>query len=118
MFFTNQTFQQVLRQRELHQRRSILTRIGFALAGCLISVVGAVLLVLLPELGLPILLVGLRLLAYKFYWAARAYAWVAALAERFRGWYRSLPLSTRRSVVAAIVLLALVGLVAALGWAA
>ena len=48
------------------------------------TLAGAILLVPLPELGLPLLLVGLRLLALQFEWAARAYTPVARLWDRLK----------------------------------
>ena len=40
---------------------------------------GIALVLVLPELGLPLLVVGLRLLALRYAWAARAYLPVARL---------------------------------------
>ena len=48
------------------------------------TLAGAILLVPLPELGLPLLLFGLRLLALQFEWAARAYTPVARLWDRLK----------------------------------
>jgi hypothetical protein len=53
------------------------------------TVLGALVVVPLPELGLPLLLLGLRLLALRYDWAARAYLPVARLWERLKelpGW--------------------------------
>ncbi|MEP7223778.1 MAG: hypothetical protein ABI783_02310 [Actinomycetota bacterium] len=70
------------RQRERSRAARILTVLGGALAG----LSGAVLLLLLvvPELGLPLLLVGLRLLALEYEWAGRAYVPVARLWDRLK----------------------------------
>ncbi len=64
---------------------------------------GAVLLVPLPELGLPLLLVGLRLLALEYEWAARAYVPVA------RFWDRVKVLSTRWKIAIAAIAALIVG---------
>ena len=69
------------RQRERSRAARILTVLGGALAGLL----GAVLLLLVvPELGFPLLLVGLRLLALEYEWAGRAYVPVARLWDRLK----------------------------------
>jgi Kef-type K+ transport system membrane component KefB len=94
----------VLRQRELHRQRSIPVRIAVALVGGLVGMIGAILVVPALEIGLPLLLLGLRLLAYEFYWAARAYALVFRFAGRVGEWYRQLPQWLRRSLITAIVL--------------
>ena len=45
---------------------------------------GVVLVLPLPEIGLPLLVVGLRLLALRYDWAARAYLPVARLWARLK----------------------------------
>ena len=54
------------------------------LGGGLAGLIGIVLVVPLPELGLPLLLVGLRVLALEYEWAARAYVPVARLWDRLK----------------------------------
>ena len=71
------------------------------------GLLGAVLLVPLPELGLPLLLVGLRLLALEYEWAARAYVPVA------RFWGRVKTLSMRWKIAIAAIAVAAV---AAIVW--
>ena len=70
--------------RERQRQRSRAARILTVLGGGLIGFLGAVLLLPLPELGLPLLLVGLRVLALEYEWAARAYVPVARLWERLK----------------------------------
>jgi hypothetical protein len=78
----HEVLEKVLRQRELHRKRSMFVRVAVAIAGSGVGVLGAILTIVVPELGLPLLLLGLRLLAYEFDWAARAYARVARLLRR------------------------------------
>jgi hypothetical protein len=59
-------------------------RILAVLGGGLAAFAGIALVVPLPELGLPLLLVGLRLLALEYEWAARAYVPIARLWDRLK----------------------------------
>ena len=70
--------------RERQRQRSRAARILTVLGGGLVGLLGAVLLLPLPELGLPLLLVGLRVLALEYEWAERAYVPVARLWERLK----------------------------------
>jgi hypothetical protein len=81
----DEVLERVLRQRERHPERSVFVRIGVVVAGGTISAFAGLLAVIAPEFGLPLLLLGLRLLALEFDWAARAYARVARLARRVGG---------------------------------
>lgn len=80
--------ERVLLQREKHRGRSIFVRAGVVVAGGMVSIFAAPLL-LAPELGLPLLLFGLRLLALEFDRAARLYARVEKFARRVLGWLKS-----------------------------
>jgi hypothetical protein len=80
-------------------------------AGFLLAVAAVPLVVVLPELGIPALLLALRLLAVEFDWAARCYAWVVWRWEQVRAWYRQ-----RSSAVRALVLVALLAVAVALLW--
>lgn len=70
--------------RERQRQRSHAARILTVLGGGLVGLLGAMLLLPLPELGLPLLLVGLRVLALEYEWAARAYVPVARLWQRLK----------------------------------
>ena len=76
------------------------------IAGGAISVF-AVPLLLAPELGLPLLLFGLRLLALEFDWAVRLYARVEKSARRLFGLlkrlYKSMFKSKRRIAVTVLI---------------
>jgi len=66
-------------------------------AGLLAGVAAIVLVVPFPEVGVPLLLVALRLLALEFEWAARAYEPVLRTWERAK----ALPLGVKLAVGAA-----------------
>ncbi len=80
----DEVLERILHQRERHRERPVAIRVLLALAGSLLSIFAAVLSVVLPEVGLPLLLVGLRLLAFEFDWAARSYARVYIYAGKLR----------------------------------
>jgi uncharacterized protein (TIGR02611 family) len=59
-------------RRERHLARTRLYRIGFGVAGALILLAGIILsLPLVPGPGLPLIAVGLAMLALEFAWAER-----------------------------------------------
>jgi hypothetical protein len=92
--------------RARHRRRSRAARSFTVLGGGLVGLVGAAAVLPLPELGLPLLLVGLRVLALEYEWAARAYVPVARLWDRLKG------LSTRwKLAIAAVCFLAIGALI-------
>ena len=91
--------------RERHRERSILARTLAVAGGGFAGLVGALLVLPLPELGLPLLLTGLRLLALEYEWAARAFVPVARLWDRVKA------LSFAWKVaIAAVAVLAIAGL--------
>ena len=89
--------------RRRHRKRSFARRLAVVTAGWLAAALGLVAIVPLPELGLPLLLVGLRLLALRYDWAARAYLPVARL------WERAKSLPGRGKVAIGLVGVAVVG---------
>jgi hypothetical protein len=75
--------------RARHRERSSAGRLATVAAGWLVAGIGLLAILPLPEVGLPLLLLGLRLLALRYDWAARAYLPVARLWERLKalpGW--------------------------------
>ena len=70
--------------RRRHRERSTARRVATAVGGWLAVVSGLLVVLPLPEIGLPLLLVGLRILALRYDWAARAYLPVARLWERLK----------------------------------
>lgn len=103
---TDAVLDRVLAQRERHRGRSIFVRAGVMVAGGAVSVF-AVPLLLAPELGLPLLLFGLRLLALEFDWAVRLYVRVEKLARKVLGFFkrllRSMFKSKRRIAVTVLI---------------
>jgi hypothetical protein len=70
--------------RDWHRARSPGHRLAVLAGGWVAGLLGVLLVVPLPELGLPLLVVGLRLLALRYDWAARAYLPVARLWARLK----------------------------------
>ena len=92
---------------ERHRHRSHAVRALTVVGGGLAGVGGALLLVPLPELGLPLLLFGLRLLALEYDWAARLYAPVARLWDRLKALPRTAKLALTVGTVGVVVALVL-----------
>lgn len=101
----------VMERRVRGRARSRFVRALAAAAGALLGAASLPLIVLLPEVGIPALLVALRLLAVEFDWAASAYAWIAWRWAQARAWYHGRSRTGRWLIV-----LALVGVAAALVW--
>ena len=104
----DEVLERVLGQRERHRERSVFVRAGVVVAGGAVSVFAALLAVIAPEFGVPLLLLGLRLLALEFDWAARAYARVARVARGVGGRLRRLLPRSKRGVVLTVVVAAAV----------
>jgi len=98
-----EVLEKILRQRERHRERSVFVRAGVVVAGGTTSAFAGLLAVVAPEFGLPLLLLGLKLLALEFDWAARAYARVARMARRVGGRLRKLLPRSKRGVVLTVV---------------
>jgi uncharacterized protein (TIGR02611 family) len=101
----------VLKRRERHRRRPLIVRVLVALVGSIVTIGGLILVVPLPEAGLPLLAVGLGTLALEFDWAARALSWTLRQGDRLSGWFGSrrpfirwLLVSLGLGVVGAVVL--------------
>ena len=95
----------VLDYRERTRSRPRIARIALAVLGAVLLVASVPLAVVLPEVGVPALLVGLRLLAVEADWAAHAYAWIDWRFRQAHHWFRRQ--STAVGVVVFVVLLAL-----------
>ena len=104
----DEVMERVLLQREEHRGRSIFVRAGVVVAGGAVSVFATPLSVLSPELGLPLLLFGLRLLALEFDWAARLYVRVEKRARKVLGFFkrllRSMFKSKRRIAITVVIM--------------
>ena len=68
----------VRERRARHKERSRIYRIGFALAGFLVCTAGVVMLVT-PGPGIPVIILGLAMLALEFAWAER---WLERVLDR------------------------------------
>jgi hypothetical protein len=101
----DEVLDKVLGQRERHRQRSMFVRVAFVIAGSAAGIVGAILTIVVPEFGLPLLLLGLWLLAYEFDWAARAHARVARLLKRWREWFGRLSPWKKGGLIAAAILI-------------
>jgi hypothetical protein len=83
-------------------------RIGQAVLGLVLLVVAVPLTVLAVELGVPLLLIALRILADEFDWAAQAFGTVAWQWERFRAWLARQPGAVRSLMIIATSIVAIV----------
>ena len=101
----------VLGYRARARRRPPALRAALAVLGTLLLVACVPLVVVLPEIGVPALLVALRLLAAEADWAARAYAWIDWRFNQSRDWFHRQPIPVRSAV-----LVALLAAAAALVW--
>ena len=98
--------QRVLVQREADRARPKPIRIAAATAGALAALAAIPLIVVLPELGVPLLLIALRLLAVEFDWAAQAYAWVIWRWSQARHWFANASKPARAATVILLVAIA------------
>src|SRR5690349_8151145 len=77
----------VLERRAAARAQPLPVRIVLAVAGVLAMAIAIPLVVVLPELGVPLLLLALRMLAVEFDWAAHGYAWVIWRWGQVRAWF-------------------------------
>lgn len=101
----------MLEYRERGRQRSPVARVVVGVVGGALLVASVPLVILLPEIGIPALLVGLRLLAVEAKWAARAYAWIDWRFSQARDWFHRQSLAIR-----AVVVLAMLAVAVALVW--
>jgi uncharacterized protein (TIGR02611 family) len=77
-------------RRARHQQRHVTVRMLVALGG-FVALLGGLVLLVLPGPGIPLVIVGLGLLALEFRWAETALAHALAYAKRVRPrkrWHR------------------------------
>jgi len=98
----------VRNRRARHRQRPLAVRFLTALAGFVLALTGLILLAPLPEAGLPLLGLGLGLLAMEFDWAARALAWTLDRLTGYRAW-----LARQRPVVRGLLALVAVAVAVA-----
>jgi uncharacterized protein (TIGR02611 family) len=70
--------ERVRARRERHRQRRRIVRLAFALAGFVVLLAGLVMLVT-PGPGIPVVVLGLTILALEFAWAER---WLERLLDR------------------------------------
>ena len=71
--------------------------------GAVLLLASPPLVVVLPELGVPALLIALRLLAVEVDWAAKAYAWVDWRFTQVRDWFHRQSLPVRAVVLVGVL---------------
>jgi hypothetical protein len=98
--------ERVLEQRCVGQARPRAIRVGSAAFGIVAALVAVPLVIVLPELGIPLLLLALRLLAVEFDWAAHSYAWVLWRWQQAVAWYHAASTPVRTLVVLALLAVA------------
>jgi hypothetical protein len=96
----------VLAYRERGRARAMPIRVAFAVLGVALLVVSVPLIVALPELGVPALLVALRLLAVEADWAARAYAWTDWRFTQLQNWFHRQSRLARAAIVIGLLVVA------------
>jgi hypothetical protein len=101
----------VLAYRERGRARPMPMRATLAFVGVVLLVSCVPLIVLLPEAGVPALLVAFRLLAVEADWAARAYAWTDWRFTQLRDWFHR-----QSGLVRAAILTGLLVVAVALVW--
>jgi uncharacterized protein (TIGR02611 family) len=102
--------ERVRARQEQHRQRNRLVRVGFAAAGFVVLAAGVVMLVT-PGPGIPVIVLGLTMLALEFAWAERWLERVLDRAERAVDQVtQGSPL--RRALVVAVGVVALAGVVA------
>jgi hypothetical protein len=96
----------VLAYRERGRARAMPVRIGVAVLGGVLLVASIPLTVLLPEFGIPALLVAFRLLAVEADWAARAHAWTDWRFAQMHHWFARQSRLVRAVIVTGLILAA------------
>ena len=107
----DQALARVLEHRERGRKRPAAARLALAGLGAVLLLASIPLAVVLPELGVPALLVALRLLAIEADWAAKAYAWVDWRFTQARDWFHR-----QSQLVRTAVLVGLIAVAVALIW--
>ena len=96
----------VFAYRERGRARPMPVRAALAVFGGVLLVASIPMMVLLPEVGIPALLIALRLLVVEADWAARAYAWTDWRFAQMRDWLPRQSRLVRWAIVAGLLLVA------------
>lgn len=99
--------ERVRARQERHRQRTRIVRIAFAIAGFVVLLAGVVMLVT-PGPGIPVIILGLGILALEFAWAER---WLERVLDRAEQAVDQVTQGSplRRAAVIAVSLLALAG---------
>ena len=95
-----------LAYRDRGQARPMPIRAAVAVLGGVLLLASIPLIVLLPELGIPALLVAFRLLAVEADWAARAYAWTDWRVTQLHDWFNRQSAPVRVVIITGLLLVA------------
>ena len=98
-------------RRTRHRARPFIVRATTVLAGTVLGIVAVPLVLVLPEIGVPLAVAALSLLALEFEWAVRALGRLLRTWGRIRRWYRS-----RSPLGRTVVWIVLIGVLVALVW--
>jgi hypothetical protein len=96
----------VLAYRERGRSKPPAIRATLAVVGGALLVACVPLIVVLPEAGIPALLVAFRLLAVEADWAARAYAWTDWRFTQLRNWFHRRSGLARAAILTGLLLVA------------
>jgi hypothetical protein len=96
----------VLAYRERGRAKALPVRATLAALGAVVLVASIPLIVLLPEIGIPALLIAFRLLAVEALWAARAYAWTDWRFSQMQHWFHRQSRAVRTTLIVAMIVLA------------
>jgi uncharacterized protein (TIGR02611 family) len=107
--------ERVRARQERHRQRHRLYRIGFAAAGFIVLIAGIVMLVT-PGPGIPVLILGLAMLALEFAWAERWLDRIATKAEQAVDGVTSGSPLRRALIIGASLAVAAVGLALLVLW--
>lgn len=95
-----------LAYRDRGRARPMPIRAAVAVLGGVLLLASIPLIVLLPELGIPALLVAFRLLAVEADWAARAYAWTDWRFTQLHDWFNRQSAPIRVLIITGLLLVA------------
>ena len=96
----------VFAYRERGRARPMPVRAALAVFGGVLLVASIPMIVLLPEVGIPALLIALRLLAVEADWAARSYALTDWRFTQMRDWLHRQSRLVRWAIVVGLLLVA------------
>jgi hypothetical protein len=95
-------------RREQGRARPTLVRVILGGIGAVLFVASIPLIVVFPEAGIPVLLIGLRYLAVEVNWAARAYVWTDWRFCQARAWLYRQPRWVHAAMIISFVVVAAV----------